>query len=124
MSHAQLAGAVPEVAADPEQIRRLWRNFIVNAQTAIPHDDTITTRTETLSASVVLDVCDTGDCLTTEECEGLFTLNYTIKQNGNGLRLAIAPSVVGDHGGIISAGTAKGVGLAFQVEIPRNGRHE
>ena len=110
--------------ADPEEIRRLGRNLIIGAPAAMPRGDTPSMQTETLPARIVLEICGTGERLKTEECEGSFTLYYTTKQNGTGLRLAIAPSLVGDHGGTIGVRNAEGIGSAFQVEVPRHGRHE
>jgi FixJ family two-component response regulator len=42
-------------------------------------------------------VADTGEGMTPEECERLFTPYYTTKQHGTGLGLAIVQSVVADH---------------------------
>ena len=46
---------------------------------------------------VRLEVSDTGQGLTPEECERLFTPYYTTKTHGTGLGLAIVQSVVSDH---------------------------
>lgn len=120
----QLAADLPKVPADPEQIQRLLRNLILNAQNAMPHGEAITICTETLPGRIVLEICDTGKGLTTEECERLFTPYYTTKQHGTGLGLAIVPSVVRDHGGTIGLTSAVGNGSAFGIELPRNGSHE
>lgn len=120
----QLDSGLPKVSADPEQIQRLLRNLIVNAQDAMPRGGTITIRTETLPDRIVLEMCDTGEGLTTEGCERLFTPYYTTKQHGTGLGLAIVQSVVSDHGGTIGVTSAVGEGSAFRIELPRNGSHE
>ena len=120
----QLAADLPEVYADPEQIQRLLRNLILNAQDAMPGGGTITVRTETLMGRIVLEICDTGEGLTTEECERLFTPYYTTRQHGTGLGLAIVQSVVSDHGGTIGVTSVVGKGSAFRIELPRNGSHE
>jgi len=63
-------------------------------------------------------VSDTGEGLTPEECERLFTPYYTTKQHGTGLGLAIVQSVVSDHGGRISVESETGVGTSFHIELP------
>jgi two-component system nitrogen regulation sensor histidine kinase NtrY len=120
----KLESNLPEVSADPEQIQRLLRNLILNAQDAMPNGGTLTIRTETLPGRIVLEISDTGDGLTTEECERLFTPYYTTKQHGTGLGLAIVQSVVSDHGGTIGVVSEVGRGSAFRIELPRSGNHE
>jgi signal transduction histidine kinase len=120
----RLAPDLPEISADPEQIQRLLRNLILNAQDAMPKGGTITVRTETLHSRIVLEISDTGEGLTIEECERLFTPYYTTKQHGTGLGLAIVQSVVSDHGGTIGVTSTVGKGSAFRIELPRSGSHE
>ena len=55
-----------------------------------------------------LRVADTGQGLTPEECERLFTPYYTTKLHGTGLGLAIVQSVVADHAGTITVESGKG----------------
>ena len=57
-----------------------------------------------------LEIADTGQGLTPEECERLFTPYYTTKTHGTGLGLAIVQSVVSDHKGRISVESAPGQG--------------
>ena len=64
-----------------------------------------------------LDVSDSGEGLTAEECTRLFTPYYTTKQHGTGLGLAIVQSVVADHGGKISVESSHGRGTTFHIEL-------
>ena len=68
--------------------------------------------------AVTIALSDSGDGLTPEECERLFTPYYTSKQHGTGLGLAIAQSVISDHHGRITVSSRKGEGTTFHVEIP------
>ena len=65
-----------------------------------------------------LEVTDTGEGLTPEECARLFTPYYTTKRHGTGLGLAIVQSVVSDHGGRIEVESAPGAGATFRIELP------
>jgi signal transduction histidine kinase len=61
---------------------------------------------------------DTGQGLTKEECDRLFTPYYTTKQHGTGLGLAIVQSVVSDHNGRIAVESEPGRGTRFTIELP------
>jgi signal transduction histidine kinase len=69
---------------------------------------------------VLFEIADTGEGLTREECERLFTPYYTTKQHGTGLGLAIVQSVVSDHTAKISVESEAGHGTTFRIEfLPR-----
>lgn len=113
----QLDERVPSVRADPEQIRRALRNLVLNALDAMPKGGTLTLRTQHLDGKVALEVSDTGEGLTPEECARLFTPYYTTKQHGTGLGLAIVQSVVSDHRGTITVRSEPGKGATFRIEL-------
>jgi nitrogen fixation/metabolism regulation signal transduction histidine kinase len=105
------------VQADPEQMTRVLRNLILNAIDAMPQGGTLTVRTMALEGGVRLEVSDTGQGLTPEECSRLFTPYYTTKTHGTGLGLAIVQSVVSDHHGRVSVESAPGEGTTFRIEL-------
>jgi signal transduction histidine kinase len=112
-----LADDVGVLAADPEQLQRALRNLILNALDAMPGGGTLTIRTSRSEHKIALEVSDTGQGLTPEECNRLFTPYYTTKQHGTGLGLAIVQSVVSDHKGTISVHSEPGKGATFRIEF-------
>ena len=114
---AQLDPALRPVEADAEQMTRVLRNLILNAVDAMPEGGTLTVRTIALGAGARLEVSDTGQGLTPEECERLFTPYYTTKTHGTGLGLAIVQSVVSDHKGRIAVESEKGKGTTFRIDL-------
>ena len=114
---AQLDPALRPVQADGEQLTRVLRNLILNAVDAMPEGGTLTVRTVAVGSGVRLEVSDTGQGLTSEECERLFTPYYTTKMHGTGLGLAIVQSVVSDHKGRISVESEKGKGTTFRIDL-------
>ena len=114
---AQLDPALRPVPADAEQMTRALRNLILNAIDAMPDGGTLTVRTKAVGAGVRLEVSDSGQGLTPEECERLFTPYYTTKTHGTGLGLAIVQSVVSDHKGRISVESEKGKGTTFRIDL-------
>ncbi len=117
----QMQDNLATVPADPEQIRRALRNLVLNALDAMPDGGTLTIRTQSVDGAdrgrVALEVSDTGQGLTPEECERLFTPYYTTKQHGTGIGLAIVQSVVSDHKGTITVSSQPGKGTTFRIEL-------
>jgi two-component system, NtrC family, nitrogen regulation sensor histidine kinase NtrY len=116
----QLAGDAGQVSADPEQLRRALRNLVLNALDAMPQGGALTIRTLRPDTKVAIEVSDTGEGLTPEECDRLFTPYYTTKQHGTGLGLAIVQSVVSDHKGTITVHSEPGRGTTFRIELKAN----
>jgi two-component system, NtrC family, nitrogen regulation sensor histidine kinase NtrY len=116
-TNLQLAADVGEVPADPDQLRRALRNLVLNALDAMPQGGALTIRTARHDGKVAVEVSDTGEGLTPEECDRLFTPYYTTKQHGTGLGLAIVQSVVSDHKGTITVQSEPGSGTTFRIEL-------
>jgi two-component system, NtrC family, nitrogen regulation sensor histidine kinase NtrY len=105
--------------ADPELLHRALSNLVLNAMDAMPEGGVLTLAAESRGERIELRVADTGEGLTPEECERLFTPYYTTKQHGTGLGLAIVQSVVADHAGTIAVESRTGGGTAFILTLPR-----
>src|SRR5437764_10373613 len=84
----------------------------------MPDGGTLKLAANPVDDQVVIRVSDTGQGLTPEECERLFTPYYTSKQHGTGLGLAIVQSVISDHQGRITVSSKKDEGTTFHVELP------
>lgn len=109
---------LPRPQADPILLRRAFENLILNSLDAMPAGGTLTIRTAHRDGAVRLEVTDTGEGLSPEECARLFTPYYTTKRHGTGLGLAIVQSVVSDHSGRIEVESAPGAGATFRIELP------
>jgi two-component system nitrogen regulation sensor histidine kinase NtrY len=107
------------IDADPEMLHRALSNLVLNAMDAMPDGGKLTLSARSLDDRVEIRVADTGEGLTPEECERLFTPYYTTKQHGTGLGLAIVQSVVADHAGTISVESQAGGGAAFVLIFPK-----
>jgi len=105
--------------ADPELMHRALSNLVLNAMDAMPHGGTLTVSAKPREEQVEIRVADTGEGLTPEECERLFTPYYTTKQHGTGLGLAIVQSVIADHAGRIAVESRMGGGAEFVITLPK-----
>jgi two-component system, NtrC family, nitrogen regulation sensor histidine kinase NtrY len=109
------------IQADPYQLRQVIQNLLLNAIDAMPEGGFLTLSTQTENGAKRLEISDTGQGLTEEECSRLFTPYYTTKQHGTGLGLAIVQSVISDHGAKISVESEPGKGTTFHIEFSNIG---
>ena len=114
-----LAAAPMPLMADPELLHRALSNLVLNAMDAMPNGGTLTLSAQPSADKIEIRVADTGEGLTPEECERLFTPYYTTKQHGTGLGLAIVQSVVADHNGTIAVESSAGSGATFIITLPK-----
>jgi two-component system nitrogen regulation sensor histidine kinase NtrY len=105
--------------ADSELLHRALSNLVLNAMDAMPEGGRLSMSARPWNDKIELRVSDTGEGLTPEECERLFTPYYTTKQHGTGLGLAIVQSVVADHAGSIAVESRAGGGATFIITLPR-----
>ena len=122
---------VPELLADPHQLRQLFSNLLANAFDALAGEGHIDIRVELIPGEaepvgtleplpprVVVDVRDTGPGIAAEDLERIFSPFFTTKPQGTGLGLAIVRKVVDAHDGRIDAVSAPGRGATFRVTLP------
>jgi two-component system, NtrC family, nitrogen regulation sensor histidine kinase NtrY len=114
-----VADAPMPLMADPELLHRALSNLVLNAMDAMPDGGVVTISAHPKGETVELCVADTGEGLTPEECERLFTPYYTTKQYGTGLGLAIVQSVIADHAGTVTVESREGAGATFIITLPR-----
>jgi signal transduction histidine kinase len=107
------------IEADPELLHRALSNLVLNAMDAMPDGGELVLSSAFHEGKAEIRVADTGQGLTPEECERLFTPYYTTKQYGTGLGLAIVQSVVADHNGTITVESSKGNGATFVITLPQ-----
>lgn len=115
----EIAGEPMTIMVDPELLHRALSNLVLNAMDAMPNGGKLTLSAHPQGANIEIKVADTGEGLTREECERLFTPYYTTKLHGTGLGLAIVQSVVADHGGTIAVESHTGSGATFIITLPK-----
>jgi PAS domain S-box-containing protein len=121
--------AVPDLMADPHQLRQLFSNLLANAFEALGGEGHVDLRStlmpedeasgpEDSSPQVVIEVRDNGPGISHEDLERIFSPFFTTKPQGTGLGLAIVRKVVDAHEGRIDAVSAPGRGATFRVMLP------
>lgn len=121
----ELADNLPEVDADPERVRQVLRNLIINAITHTPAEGQITVAARTVDQHhVEVRISDTGVGIAAEQLENVFERFYRTDRSrsrhtgGAGLGLAIVKQLVEAHGGQVWAESQPGVGATFTFTLP------
>ena len=107
------------VSMDVNKMKQALYNIMKNAMESISHEGTITVSTEwAYDNTVHIKVTDTGSGLTKEEIHRIFNPEYTTKEKGLGLGLALAHEIVRGHRGEIKVESEVGKGSTFEVILP------
>jgi signal transduction histidine kinase len=116
----ELGAGVPDIEADPVQVRQVVTNLVINAMQAIQAEGTVTVRTEAVQDAVVLSVRDTGSGMTPDVLRRVFDPFFTTKDvgQGTGLGLAVVQGIVAGHGGTIDVESEPASGSVFTVQLP------
>lgn len=114
-----LAGNLPRLSFDPNQMKQVLINLIKNALEAIAGAGGIITLTTTWQDDQVhLSVHDTGEGIDPEILQDIFNPFFTTKKAGTGLGLAVINKIIEDHHGSISVKSQKGQGTTFSIHFP------
>ncbi|HTY37961.1 MAG TPA: PAS domain S-box protein [Bacteroidota bacterium] len=129
-----LAGELPPVTADPQQIQQVMLNLCVNARDAMPDGGTlgfcsslvpgVSVRKKFPDASaaeyVGMIVRDTGCGMDARTREHLFDPFFTTKDpgKGTGLGMAVVQGIVQGHEGFIDVVSAPGQGTSIEIYFP------
>jgi signal transduction histidine kinase len=120
-----LSPNLPEIIADSVQLNQVLVNLVVNAlQSMEGKGGKITVQTKFNGQEVCLIVEDTGEGMTKEVLDKIFTPFFTTKDigHGTGLGLPVAHGIVTGHGGVINVESKVGQGTRFEIRLPIKGR--
>jgi two-component system, NtrC family, nitrogen regulation sensor histidine kinase NtrY len=121
-----VAGKVPEINADRDQIVQVLTNLLQNAMDSVKGAGTPNPHIEVLvepcrDDQVRIAIKDNGPGVPPELEPKLFEPYVTTKAHGTGLGLPIVQRIVIEHGGEISYAAAEGGGACFIVLLPKAG---
>lgn len=114
----EAGGSVPPVLVDPEQMKQVLLNLVINAVQAMRTGGEVVLRAARTPESVVLEVQDQGVGIPSQDLERVFNPFVTTRPDGTGLGLSIAYQIVSHHGGHIAARRNPERGMTFTVTLP------
>ena len=112
--HLAVAGQLPIVRCDAEQIRQVFLNLLANSYEA--GASVVELKVERKEQWIVLEIVDDGKGIATGVDP--FAPLYTTKAGGAGLGLAIVRRIIVDHGGEISHSVNPTGGTLFRFTLP------
>ena len=115
---------LPEIGIDPEQIKEVLVNLMVNACEAMGDGGRIEVFEEqgankTVGEAIVIRVKDNGPGIPEKIRTKVTQPFYTTKEEGTGLGLSIAERIVSNHGGAFSFESTEGAGTTFIITLPK-----
>lgn len=118
-----LAKEAPTVEADPNLLRQVILNLLLNALQAMPDGGQIAVTTATAPDSVSIGVTDTGPGIPPDRLEKIFNLYYSTKPGGTGLGLPMAKKIVEQHRGRLIVTSPQNLGTSFMISLPALDAH-
>lgn len=129
------------MVGDREKLRQVFLNIIINALDSMPEKGTLTIDGRVIDSHnyrgidrhrdadckihrlysrdcVMVKISDTGEGIDPGDLPHLFDPFFTTKDTGAGLGLAIAHSIIEEHGGITGVESTVGRGTTFTITLP------
>jgi signal transduction histidine kinase len=108
----------PRINVDLQKIKRAFVNLISNAVDAMPEGGTLTIESKRKGNNVIFKFSDTGNGISPDVMEKLWTPLFTTKAKGMGFGLPICKRIIEAHGGSIYVESTLGKGSTFIVTLP------
>jgi len=117
---------LPQVTADPEQLKEVLVNILVNACEAMERGGIIRISEEEVESkergkTAVIRIEDNGPGIPVALQDKVLQPFFTTKEQGTGLGLSIAARIIEQHGGWLDLTSQEGKGTTFIITLPAKG---
>ena len=108
-----------KVKADKDQMLRVFNNLVKNAIQAIPEDrkGKIEIQLKNLNDKIIIEIRDNGKGISEYDKEKIFIPNFTTKNSGMGLGLAMVKKMIEGIDGKIWFESTENIGTTFFVQL-------
>jgi two-component system sensor kinase FixL len=118
----EIEGDSPPVVADPDLLKIVFLNVMVNSGQAMNGRGKIDVEIRAPEQACEISITDSGPGVSADVHEKLFTPFFTTKRRGTGLGLATAKRLVEAHGGTIALTSPTTGGARVTVRLPVSAR--
>lgn len=117
--HVDIPARGAQVMGEPQSLRQVFLNLIINARDAMPDGGSLHVRVRTVHDKVVITFCDTGPGISPDVLPRIFEPFFTTKEpgKGTGLGLSVCYGVIKSHGGTITFKNTE-PGGCFEIQLP------
>ena len=126
-----MLGPFPTCDVDPDQLRQVFLNILLNALQAMPDGGTLSvkaaitgngtgaaTNAQSTPGQITISISDTGEGIAPDRLEKIFEPVATFKDDGTGLGLAIVTQILKLHHATITVDSQPGQGSTFTLVFP------
>jgi len=110
--------SLPPVSFDPDQLRQVFLNLVLNAVQAMPEGGRITVESAAENGFVRCTISDSGSGVPDENRDRIFNPFFTTKDRGTGLGLSIVHKILANHRATITVESESGRGATFALRFP------
>jgi signal transduction histidine kinase len=114
----QIEPGLPMLECDPEQLKQVLLNLVMNANQAMPHGGTVLLEARRDGANISIDVHDQGSGIDEDNLDRIFDPFFTTKENGTGLGLSVALQIASQHRGILTIARNSPQGVTVRLSLP------
>ena len=112
---------IPEVKIDPDKLKQVFINIIINSCEAAKEKGQLEITTYCENGLIKVSFKDDGKGIKKEELDKIFNPYFTTKQNGTGLGLAISKKLIQDMEGTIEIKSSENVGTEAVITFKEEG---
>jgi two-component system NtrC family sensor kinase len=114
----EIDGAAPLVSADPDMLKVVFQNLLINGAHAMQGKGRIRVAVESVDSTCQIAFVDTGPGIPPEIREKIFTPFFTTKSRGSGLGLPTVKRFVEAHDGQIAIEYPPAGGTTVFIRLP------
>jgi signal transduction histidine kinase len=114
----EIDGAAPLVSADPDMLKVVFQNLLINGAHAIKGKGRIRIAVGAIDSTCQIAFIDSGPGIPMEIREKIFTPFFTTKSRGSGLGLPTAKRLIEAHNGQIAIDCPPAGGTSVVVRLP------
>lgn len=115
---SRIPAKLPKLECDPEQIKQVLLNLVMNAIQAMPAGGLVRVDAHAHASEMNIDVHDHGPGIHAADVDRIFDPFFTTKEGGSGLGLSVAHQILTQHGGSLTIARNSKDGATLRIALP------